>query len=127
HCNNKRSGESFMRSEYRSPQLARRWTRAALSAAALAAPMSAAFAADSLPPISVGAGIRTSFTQTDLDGTSQNVSDFELNSARIYISGSVTDNIKVMFNTEYNGGDEKIGVIDAAVQFAFSDQFNIWA
>ena len=117
-----------MRSEYRPPQLAQAWTRAALSAAVLAAPVSAAFAADvTLPPISVGAGIRTSFTQTDLDGTSQNISDFELNSARIYISGSVTDNIKVMFNTEYSGSDEDVNVIDAAAMFSFGEKLNIWA
>jgi hypothetical protein len=97
-----------------------------LSAVVLTTPLSTAFAADA-PAVSVGAGVRTSFTQTDFDNTSADVADFELNSARIYISGSVTDQIKVMFNTEYNGSDEKVAVIDAAAQFSFSDRFNIWA
>jgi len=103
-----------------------KFKRVALTAAAFAVPMSAAFA-DTAPAVTVGAGVRTSFTNTDVDGSSEDISDFDLNSARIYISGTVTDNIKVMFNTEYNGGDEKVAVIDAAAMFSFSDQFNIWA
>jgi hypothetical protein len=96
--------------------------------ALLAAPVSAAFAQVTLPPVSVGGGIRTSFTDTSFDGNSAaDTSDFELNSARIYLSGSVTENIKVMFNTEYSRADEDVNVIDAAVMFSFGDQFNIWA
>jgi hypothetical protein len=107
-------------------------TRAALvktacGAALLAAPFSAAFADVTLPPISVGAGMRTSFTDTKFDNSSVNVDDFELNSARIYISGSVTENIKLMFNTEYTPSDEKVSVIDAAAMFSFGDNLNIWA
>jgi hypothetical protein len=80
------------------------------------------------PAVSIGAGVRTSFDSIDYDNKAiEDVNDFELNSARIYISGKVTDNISVMFNTEYSGGDEKIQVMDAAAQFAFSDQVNIWA
>jgi hypothetical protein len=101
--------------------------RAMLMAAALAAPLPAALAEVTLPPVTVGAGVRTSFSQTDVDGSSEDISDFELNSARIYISGSVTENIKVMFNTEYTASTEDIEVIDAAAMFSFSDQFNIWA
>jgi hypothetical protein len=94
----------------------------------LAAPFSAALAQVTLPPVSVGAGIRTSFTNVDFDDDAfEDVADFELNSARIYISGSVTENIKFMFNTEYSGADEDINVIDAAAQFSFGDKFNIWA
>jgi hypothetical protein len=83
-----------------------------------------AFAADA-PSVTVGAGMRTSFTNTDVSGSASDVSDFALNSARIYLSGKVTDQISFMFNTEYNGSS--VDVIDAAAQFAFSDQFNIWA
>jgi hypothetical protein len=94
----------------------------------LAAPFSAALAQVTLPPVSVGAGIRTSFTNVDFDDDAfEDVADFELNSARIYISGSVTENIKFMFNTEYSGVDEDVNVIDAAAQFSFGDKFNIWA
>lgn len=101
--------------------------RTLLGTAVLSLPVANALAADvTLPPISVGAGVRTSFTNFDPDNGVE-VSDFELNSARIYLSGKITDQISLMFNTEYTSGDEQIGVIDAVAQFAFSDQFNIWA
>jgi len=78
-----------------------------------------------MPSVSVGAGMRTSFVNTDYSGTATDSADFSLNSARIYLSGKVTDNLSFMFNTEYNGSS--VDVIDAAAQFSFSDQFNIWA
>lgn len=103
-----------------------RFLKTASLAALLAAPFSNAFA--EAPAVSVGAGIRTSFTDTSFEGnTLQDISDFNLDSARIYISGSVTDNIKVMFNTEYNSATENVQVIDAAAMFSLSDQVNIWA
>ncbi len=117
-----------MRFEFRSIHTTQRWKAVTVSAALLAAPMHAAFA--DTPPVSIGAGIRTSFTSTNPDGPGDDINDFTLNSARIYISGTVTDNIKVMFNTEYNTtstGDHKVDVIDAAAMFSFSDQVNIWA
>ncbi len=79
-----------------------------------------------LPPVSVGAGIRTSFAHTDPDAGDE-IDDFALNSARIYISGKATENISLMFNTEYNSDDEEMRVIDAVAQFSFSDELNIWA
>lgn len=102
-----------------------------LAIGALAAlPSSALLAAEiDLPPVSVGAGVRSSFAYTDPD-FGEEISDFELNSARIYINGKVTENISLMFNTEYNSGGatpESVRVIDAVAQFSFSDQFNIWA
>jgi hypothetical protein len=97
-----------------------------LGTALIALPVGNALADVNLPAVSVGAGVRTSFTHFDPDN-GDTVDDFELNSARIYLSGKVTDNISLMFNTEYNGGDEEIAVIDAVAQFSFSDQFNIWA
>lgn len=97
-----------------------------LGTALLALPVSVVLADVTLPAVSVGAGVRTSFTNVDPDGGDE-ISDFELNSARIYIGGKVTDQISVMFNTEYSAGDEKIEVIDAVAKFEFSDQFNIWA
>lgn len=99
--------------------------KTAVFAALLAAPLSAF--ADG-PSVSVGAGLRTSFTSTSYENQAlPDVNDFELNSARIYISGTVTDNIKFMFNTEYDGGDEKVQVIDAAAMISLSDQVNFWA
>jgi hypothetical protein len=84
--------------------------------------------------VSVGGGMRTSFSSTDFDvpdgegGTdSESFSDFALNSARLYISGKATDNIGFMFNTEYNSDDEEIRVIDAAAQFKFAGgKHNVW-
>jgi hypothetical protein len=103
---------------------------AAIGAALAAAPVSGLLAADvTLPPISVGAGVRSSFTYVDPD-VGDDISDFELNSARIYISGKVTENISLMFNTDYNAGGttpETMRVIDAVAQFSFSESFNIWA
>ncbi|MEJ0036762.1 MAG: porin [Gammaproteobacteria bacterium] len=95
-------------------------------AAVLAAPFSNAFADG--PAVSVGAGVRTSFTDVSYENNAApDVDDFNLDSARIYISGTVTDNIKVMFNTEYNGSTENVQVIDAAAMITLSDQINIWA
>ena len=80
--------------------------------------------------VSVGGGMRTSFSSTDVDdgeGGSSSFSDFALNSARLYVSGKATDNIGFMLNTEYNSGDETIRVIDAAAQFSFSGgTHNLW-
>jgi hypothetical protein len=92
----------------------------------LAAPLAATLAAE----VSVGAGLRTSFTVTDLDGAEGGTeSAFAVDSARLYISGKVTDQIGFMFNTAFKKGDDgsEVGVMDAAAQFTFSDQFNIWA
>jgi hypothetical protein len=81
----------------------------------------------------VGGGVRTSFTNTsfdfddDEDGDDDSFSDFALNSARLYISGKVADNISFMLNTEYNSGNETVRVIDAVAQFSYSDKVNIWA
>ncbi len=79
-----------------------------------------------LGPVTIGAGVRTSFTHTQPDGGSS-TDRFLLDSARIYIDGPVTDKIKLMFNTEYDGGTNKIGILDAVARFEFSPHFNIWA
>jgi hypothetical protein len=84
--------------------------------------------------VSVGGGLRTSFTSTsfdfdaDEDGDDDSFSDFAVNSARLYVSGKATENISFMFNTEYNSNDEEIRIIDAAAQFSFAGgKHNIWA
>jgi hypothetical protein len=81
--------------------------------------------AQSLPPVTVGAGMQSSFAHTEPevgDGTDA----FALNSVRLYINGNATDTIKIMFNTEYDGKDNDVNVLDAVGQFAFSSKFNIW-
>ena len=83
-----------------------------------------------LPDVTVGGGLRTSFTNTDFDdgeGGSSSFSDFAVNSVRLYLSGKATENIGFMLNTEYNSSNETIRVIDAAAQFSFSGgTHNIW-
>jgi hypothetical protein len=90
----------------------------------------------SLPPVTVGAGIETSFYNCDKaciysPGTvspgDSNVSGFALDSVRLYVNGNVTDQIKMTFDTEYQGSSNKVGVLDAIGRFEFSDQVNIWA
>ena len=81
----------------------------ALAMAALITPISA-MSADIDPEISVGGGLRTSFTSVENaapDGESSS-SDFNLDSVRLYINGQVTDNIKMTVNTEYDGVEEKV-------------------
>ncbi len=81
--------------------------------------------AQTAPAVSIGGGLRTSFVHTepeDGDGTDK----FLLDSARLYVSGSATDKIKIMFNTEYDGANNDVNVLDAAAQFGFSSKVNIW-
>ena len=78
------------------------------------------------PPVSVGAGLQTSFVHSMPEGGGDS-DEFRLNSARIYISGTAANKTKFMFNTEYNGADNTVGVLDAAAQFELSDKLNIWA
>ena len=89
----------------------------------LAVPSSAQIA---LGPITVGAGMRTSFVHTD-STNSDSENQFRLDSARIYINGPVTGKIKFMFNTEYDGASNKIGVLDAVARIELHPKFNIWA
>lgn len=79
-----------------------------------------------LGPVTVGAGVRTDFVHTDTTGSST-TDKFQLNDARIYINGSITDSIKLMFNTEYNSATNQMTILDAVGQFNFSPHFNLWA
>lgn len=87
---------------------------------------SSAMAAD----ISIGAGARTSFSSTDVDGTEEKVNDFVLNNMRLYTSGPVNDFINFTFNTEYQGsppaGSNDVEVLDAIARFEFSPAVNFW-
>jgi len=116
-----------------------RWPTAIRTATVCAAPIIAAlpFAsahADSLtlPPISIGAGIRADYTNTSSKDTTANANDFNVDDVRLYISGAATSMIKFTFNTEYTGsgsgaGSNKVEVMDAIARFEYSPQFNIWA
>ncbi len=76
--------------------------------------------------ISIGAGLRTSAASVSdaaPDGSSR-ASNFNLESARLYIAGQVSDQFKLYFGTEKMFGD--YGVLDAIVQYEPSKKFNIW-
>ena len=82
-------------------------------------------AQDALPAVTIGGGLQSIYQYTkpaDDDGTNE----FLLNSARLYVNGSATKNIKFMFNTEYNGSTNAIGVLDAVAQISTSSKFNLW-
>ena len=109
----------------------------ALGAAAFTACIGSAAADDSLPPVTVGAGMQTSFYNCSTGciyspGTiptgDSSVQGFALDTIRLYVNGNVTNNIKFTFNTEYTGSStDTVIVMDAIGRFEFSDQFNIWA
>jgi hypothetical protein len=78
-----------------------------------------------LPAVTIGAGVRTSFTHFDPDGADSSDS-FQLESARLYINGSATSKIKFMFNTEFDGSGNHLTVLDAAAKLELSSQVNFW-
>ena len=101
----------------------RRLALLAFAMSLTAAPLHAQ--APTLPPVSVGAGVQTSYVHDSPTGGSS-TDQFLLNSIRLYVSGSAAKNIKFMFNTEYDGKGNHVTVLDAAAQFALSDKFNVW-
>jgi hypothetical protein len=88
---------------------------------------SAAYAQDPAPPVTLGAGLQTSFVHTDPDDE-ESSDHFVLNSVRLYVNGSATETIKFMLNTDitYGGSRGEINILDAAARLEFSDAFNIW-
>lgn len=78
-----------------------------------------------LGPITVGAGLRTSFVDT-LPDSGSSTQQFELNDIRLYVSGPVYKDIKFMFNTDYNSSTNAVNVLDAVAQIEVSPQFNVW-
>lgn len=91
--------------------------------------------------ISLGAGLRSSFTARQDGAPSGNdwSKDFNLDNARIYINGQVHEKITFEFNTEcvFCGRDEAFGataptpkeefvVLDAIVKFGFNEYLNLW-
>ncbi len=103
---------------------ARRYAPVFLLVAGLLA-LAPASRAQNLGPLTVGAGIQTSYTGTDPTGANFN-NTFALDHARIYISGPVVTGISFMLNTDYDSGSNKLGVMDAAVEFSVNPHFNLW-
>ena len=85
-----------------SPRIA---AHALLAASLISAPLAmagATFKIDDSKSITVGAGLRTSFATLEdgaPNGTDRS-NNFELNSIRLYLSGKVTKDIGLVFNTE---------------------------
>jgi len=79
-----------------------------------------------LGPVTIGGGLQTSYEHTQPNGGSS-TDQFAVDHARLYVNGSVTENIKFMFNTDYDSVSNKLEVLDAAAQIGLSPQFNIWA
>ncbi len=109
-----------------------------LGAGLLACSVSAAYAGAELKigddaSLSVGIGLRTSFTNATTNnttGTSQ-ANNFAVENMRLYVSGSYGKYLKATFNTERTGGSAATGgdgvrVMDAIAQFEFMPAFNFW-
>jgi len=82
-------------------------------------------AAQSAPPISIGAGLRTSFAHIAPEGE-DSADKFALDDIRLYVNGTVHPHIKIMFNTDYTGATNDVNVLDAVGRFEFSDKVNFW-
>jgi hypothetical protein len=101
-------------------------TPPAVAPPAATSPAAAAPAADApAPAVSVGGGLRSSFIHTEPDSGTP-TDQFLLNSARLYFNGTATEHIKFMFNTEYDGGTNKVGILDAVAQIGVNPEFNLW-
>lgn len=79
-----------------------------------------------LGPITVGAGLRTSYVHTQPDG-GDGTDRFLLDSIRLYVNGPITSKVKFMFNSEYNSSTNAVGVLDAVARIELHPKFNIWA
>ena len=80
--------------------------------------------------ISVGFGFISSYKSVEDAAANGNdrSNDFTLDSARLYLSGSLNKYIKGMLNTERSGGGNgNWEVIDANVQFQFTPEIALWA
>lgn len=81
--------------------------------------------------ISVGFGAIASYSSVEDAAANGNdrSNDFSLDSARIYLSGSLNKYIKGMLNTEKSGGGVggNAEIIDANVQFYLTPDIAIWA
>jgi hypothetical protein len=76
--------------------------------------------------VSLGLGLRSSFTSTEHgapDGSRS--SDFSLDSVRLYIGASLNDHIKATFNTERDSNGD-VEVLDGYAQFEFMPELNLW-
>jgi hypothetical protein len=89
--------------------------------------------ADETKWLSIGVGVRASFKAVEDAAPSGDdwSSDFNLDSARIYLNGQIHKYVKFELNTECvfcgNSALEDYDILDAIAKFEFSPAFNIWA
>ncbi len=79
--------------------------------------------------VSVGLGMRGSYSSVENaapNGTSYS-HNFSLDSARIYLAGSLNKSIKGMLNTEKDIAGQGFQAIDANVQISVTPELTIWA
>jgi hypothetical protein len=77
--------------------------------------------------ISVGLGMRGSFTSSEHGASDGSRSeDFNLDSVRLYVNGNLTKSIGATFNTERDA-DGDIKLLDGYMRYEPMDEFNIWA
>src|SRR5579862_796259 len=78
-----------------------------------------------LGPVTVGAGLRTSFEST-IPNSGNTDNQFLLNDIRLYVNGPVTSWLKFMFNTDYNGPTNSVQVLDAVGEIGKTPEVNFW-
>ena len=77
--------------------------------------------------ISVGLGVRGSFSSNEHGASDGSRSeDFNLDSVRLYVNGQLTKSIGATFNTERDS-DGDIKLLDGYMRYEPMDEFNIWA
>jgi hypothetical protein len=127
------SSDRYLRSRGLRPLDA--WLPAALAAATLAyTPVSfggATFKIDDTKWVSIGAGLRTSFSaREDAAGGGGDHwgTDWNLDNIRLYLNGQIHKYVKIEFNTDCqtcsNGGE--VRVLDAIGKFEIDPMFNVW-
>jgi hypothetical protein len=78
--------------------------------------------------VTLGVGVRTSFTAAEDGAPSRDdfSNDFDLESFRLYTGGQLSKNLAAEFNAEYNG-DQEVRVLDGLAKLNLGEKFNIWA
>jgi hypothetical protein len=76
--------------------------------------------------ISIGLGLKTSYTSTSnaAANSKDRSSDFNVDSARLYVNASLSKMVKLTFNTE-KSSDDSVKVLDAFGSLQFMPEFNL--
>ena len=79
--------------------------------------------------VTFGIGTRYSYTHAERPDSAGggHVNDPNLDSARLFFGASLSKNIKATFNTEWDGVENRVRVLDIYAQFEFLPEINVWA